>query len=205
MREQQREFTRRLLMDAGRRQFEHKGYGATKVEDITVAAGTSRATFYLHFRTKLELFTAIWAAVDPDWIGRYRELDQYLSTTSRPSRERLREWLAAALEFWTANAPLLRVLRQARSLEPGLQHKARLESSNEFVSCMTRWLERNGGNRDESRQRAIMLELMTGHLFQELSIGEIPLDRNIALDLLTDLWWTVFRPARIAPTSELRG
>lgn len=44
------------LLDAGRSVFADLGYAAATVDDIVARAGTSRATFYRHFRSKDQLF-----------------------------------------------------------------------------------------------------------------------------------------------------
>jgi AcrR family transcriptional regulator len=182
-------------MDCGRAMLEDKGYAATTIEDIAAAAGASRATFYLHFNTKLDLVQAIRAATDPRFADRYRQLDEALASSTRFSRAKLREWLASALEFWMANGKFIDVWRQATVVEPAATHDE-YALSEELVGNLRNYLERNGEHPEESRQRAIMLERMTAHLFEELSMGQHRLDNDIALDLLVDLWWTVFRPPR---------
>ena len=44
--------TRDLLLKEGLGLFEAKGYGATTIDDIAAAAGTTRTTFYMHFPSK---------------------------------------------------------------------------------------------------------------------------------------------------------
>ena len=53
--------TRRLLLDKGLELFGTKGYAATTIDDIAVAAGTTRATFYLHFPSKADLVRSLVA------------------------------------------------------------------------------------------------------------------------------------------------
>jgi AcrR family transcriptional regulator len=47
------------LLRAGVRLFAERGYHPVNVEDVLAAAGVSRATFYAHFASKEDLFTAI--------------------------------------------------------------------------------------------------------------------------------------------------
>jgi len=51
MRAAQREFTRARLVEAAIEVFAEKGYPRTTVDDIAERAGSTRATFYLHFKT----------------------------------------------------------------------------------------------------------------------------------------------------------
>lgn len=47
------------LLDAGRSVFADVGYAAATVDDVIDRAGTSRATFYRHFKSKEDLFWAL--------------------------------------------------------------------------------------------------------------------------------------------------
>src|SRR5262249_33096427 len=55
MRDQQRIFTRARLVEAAVKRFGEVGYPSTTIEEIVAEAGASRATFYLHFNSKLEV------------------------------------------------------------------------------------------------------------------------------------------------------
>src|ERR1700744_3448307 len=104
LREQQRAFTRRKLMEAGQKEFAAKGYLDTRVEDIARLAGASRATFYLHFKSKSELMIALAEEMLPFAVGSSRDLDDMLEDHGPQLRERLRKWLAQWLDVWTSGA-----------------------------------------------------------------------------------------------------
>jgi hypothetical protein len=48
----------------------------------------------------------------------------------------------------------------------------------------------------------VLTERMTSDTFEQLAIGNLNVDENVALDLLADQWWMVFRsrPARLLDT-----
>jgi AcrR family transcriptional regulator len=50
---------REALLRAGVKVFAERGYHPVNVEDVLAAAGVSRATFYVHFASKEDLFTAV--------------------------------------------------------------------------------------------------------------------------------------------------
>lgn len=50
---------REQLLDAALQVFAQRGVDATRVEDVTAAAGVAKGTFYLYFRTKDELLAAL--------------------------------------------------------------------------------------------------------------------------------------------------
>jgi len=71
LRAAQKAMTRKLLLDTALEMFQAKGYASTTIDDIAAAAGTTRATFYAHFPSRLELMKAI--------LG---ELNEHLERTS---------------------------------------------------------------------------------------------------------------------------
>lgn len=54
---------REQLLDAARAAFVDKGFDATKVSDIVARAGLAQGTFYLYFKSKLEIMLAVSADV----------------------------------------------------------------------------------------------------------------------------------------------
>src|ERR1700759_2844468 len=75
MRDQQRIFTRARLVEAAVKRFGEVGYHSTTIEEIVAEAGASRATFYLHFNSKLEVLTEALPELQPDVERRYETLD----------------------------------------------------------------------------------------------------------------------------------
>lgn len=57
--------TRAALLGAARKVFARSSYVHAKIDDIILAAGVSRATFYAHFESKLELAYAIYEDIVP--------------------------------------------------------------------------------------------------------------------------------------------
>src|SRR3954468_23535016 len=51
--------TRARLLDAAELVFQAQGVAGTSLNDIAVAAGTTRGAIYWHFRDKADLFTAM--------------------------------------------------------------------------------------------------------------------------------------------------
>jgi AcrR family transcriptional regulator len=194
LRDHQRDYTRRRLLASGRELFERNGYAATKVEDIAAAADASKATVYAHFKTKVELMLALWDGTDADFEHRYQDLDRILFETAQPSREKLRAWLATQLEFWKANGKLIDASRQARAMEPAMAGLDETTAGANCVNGMTRFLAGDSGRREVNRQRAVLTERMTSHAFEQIAVGNVSVDEDVALDLLTEQWWMVFRP-----------
>ena len=60
-----RKATRAALLNAAREVFARSGYVHAKIDDIILTASVSRATFYAHFESKLELAYAIYNDIAP--------------------------------------------------------------------------------------------------------------------------------------------
>ena len=57
--EQIKDETREKIISAALRVFAHRGYAATRISDITKAAGISHGLLYYYFKSKEEIFTEI--------------------------------------------------------------------------------------------------------------------------------------------------
>ena len=88
-------------MEVAQQLFAAQGYPETTVDDIARAAGASRATFYLHFKSKAELMGSAIDAMAPMAVETYHVLDEQLADDGPQLPGRLRGWLAEWLERWT--------------------------------------------------------------------------------------------------------
>ncbi|WP_084740955.1 TetR/AcrR family transcriptional regulator [Cryptosporangium aurantiacum] len=68
--------TRTAILEATRTLFLERGYGGTRINNITDACGISRAGFYTYFRGKREVFTVLGEQSFRDIIHVVTELDQ---------------------------------------------------------------------------------------------------------------------------------
>jgi AcrR family transcriptional regulator len=186
MRVQQKERTRRLLRDAAVELFATKGYGATTIDDITSAVGTSRATFYLHFDGKARIVTEVYEdVVMPETFEYYRRLDAF----DGPSAEELRGWLDDALGFFERHRDVLRFSDEAVSVDSGLDQLSTARLLDRCAEAMPRYLGRwHGPEREQARLRLELLILQLSHFSRHWVNGHWPVKRGIALDVLLDLW-----------------
>jgi AcrR family transcriptional regulator len=84
--------TRRALIDCARRIFARDGFEATRIEDVAAATGHTRGAFYAHFRTKEDLFFALF---EQEAERRVRQIRTALARCHEPE-----ERLAALREFF---------------------------------------------------------------------------------------------------------
>lgn len=115
MRAAQREFTRTRLVEAAIGVFAEKGYARTTVDDIAERAGSTRATFYLHFKTKSDVLSELMTRGERHFHRIYQGLSPI---AQRPTLAGVRLWLSTAMTEWKAVADLSRPVLEAASIEP---------------------------------------------------------------------------------------
>jgi AcrR family transcriptional regulator len=179
-------------MEVAQQLFAAQGYPETTVDDIARAAGASRATFYLHFKSKAELMGAAIDAMVPMAVETYHVLDEQLADGGPELPARLRGWLAEWLERWTDGAQASHATLQATMLEPEVEtHYLRL--SEALVDSLTGYFDRMpSGARDIARERALVLEIMTQRIFALASRSKLPVPEDRLLDILAEFWLQVF-------------
>jgi len=167
--------------------FEEKGYLQTAIEDICTAIGASRATFYLHFKSKREVIVAKFFEGRPGRIARYEALDEIVNSRPASLVGEVRAWLASWLEWWEEERALLSALREASIVEP--QILVELGDPTYLVDVMDLYLSSfPAGQRARARLGVSLLEAMTSHAFNWVVLDRAPVDVEATLDFLAGLW-----------------
>lgn len=121
LRDAQKAHTRQRMVDAARAVFFREGFYGATVDQIVTEAGTSRPTFYLHFRDKDEILRELVA----DYVARAVPYMESLPGP-RSTVEELKEWLWAVGGFLRQEQAVASVLaevsahRQANRAHYGL-------------------------------------------------------------------------------------
>jgi len=102
------EITRLKILEASMAAFSAKGVEDTRVEDLLLAAGLSRRTFYRHFRNKQEVLVALYDLA----CDRLRDVVAMSLSSSGEPPDRIRAAINSFFVFHRAAGPLLRVLHQ---------------------------------------------------------------------------------------------
>jgi AcrR family transcriptional regulator len=108
--------TRAQLLDAARQVFASRGYARTTVADITGTAGVGRATFYVYFASKQEVFGVLAADIRDRFLAA-QELSGLDPADYRAVAEATN---AAYLDAYTENLALITVLEHQSIAEPEL-------------------------------------------------------------------------------------
>jgi AcrR family transcriptional regulator len=194
LREAQRRFTRQHILDAAIDVFVEKGYIAATVEDIIDRAGTSRRTFYAHFRNKSQVLAEIGESLTPEIKATFARLDDVLL---EGSPEAFRAWIQSTMEASERYGSLLPVWEQAMATEP--EHEVhRRELVESYPDLMPRYLARWPKSRqDEARLRVVLLTLELDRFFAHRWPRDMePAERARAADVLTDIWFDALQTPR---------
>jgi AcrR family transcriptional regulator len=205
IRDQQRTFTYDRLLQAATDTFAKRGYVATTIDDIANEAGASRATFYLHFRNKIEVVIALLGRSVERGTKRYHKLAEILLLDDPDSaRQQLGTWLAEWLPVWRDGSDVHRAIAEAAALEPEVE-EASLRNSEAYIEALDVYFRRlPASGRDRVRNRALLLEAMTRRAFSLASAGRSSLDDLQLIDFLTDLWWSTFPRPGAEPAKRPR-
>lgn len=185
LRAAQKQMTYDLFLAKALELFSEKGYGATTIDDIATAAGSTRTTFYLHFSSKADVMIALLT-----------KTDQILTSADKPtltavvasgSRELIREWLDRKFSQWDEIKPYITASYQAaHEQEVAAKTERWFEDS---VGQMIQGL--NQANRFPPERRRVRCVLAFGQLEylsrRYFSLGWVT-PREICLDETVDSW-----------------
>jgi AcrR family transcriptional regulator len=186
LRDAQKAFTRQRLLDAAAEAFEARGYGATTIDDIVEVAGATRATFYLHFKSKADVVTELVAFARTESRALYTKLTPLLLDGRR---EPIRAWLGSAMEYWERMRPYLAPGLEAAVMEPELQQAQDGDVATAVAAIVAGMA--GAGRLEEEGARRLRALLMFGQLewlFRRWMRLGWEFDREQVLDALTETW-----------------
>jgi AcrR family transcriptional regulator len=129
--------TRSRLLDAAKQVLEERGYAATTVADITAAAGVSRATFYVYFASKEDVFSVLAEHVRDAFLAA-----QELHGIDRDDPYAVAEATNAAyLDVYAENLAFMTVLRH-QSLSDADLHALWQQIRTEPIERSARYIRR---------------------------------------------------------------
>jgi len=192
LRDRQRQFTRERFVMAAAAEFQTRGYAATTIDDIVVAAGATRATFYLHFASKADVIPDILENLNSERSG----LDAQLTTAvSAGSRDSLRSYLDAAFDYWETIRNYAVALEEAATLDAGLR-EARAAAFDAHVGLIVEGLrEANRFDESSRRVRAVLAYSQFLNVFHRWMRVGWDIDRGETLEVMTDMWMAGLGPA----------
>lgn len=186
LREAQKKMTRQLLLDAGVEVMAERGYGPTTIDQIALAAGATRATFYLHFSSKAELVRFV-----------VERADEMLTSADRPPLPEMvqsndpvviRRFLDLKFSQWPEIKPYMMIALQAAAADPEIQD-AMDAWHDRAITAMVTGLDR--AERFDPASRRIRCSLAFGQLIymsqRWFRLGWA-VDRETLLEQMTTAW-----------------
>jgi AcrR family transcriptional regulator len=147
--------TRRRILKAGREIFAVRGFGSPRVDDVTNAAGVSRATFYLHFKSLDELVMSVFRREVRWQLRRYHTLTSEIVTNER----KLRGWLKRFLASYRRERDYIVIIYRALTINTG-HLNFQFATNQEMIEDMARRIPEfalydQKGEHDEKRRLAL--------------------------------------------------
>ncbi len=190
LRDVQREATRLTIIQAAGSCFGRQGFAATTVEDIAQAAGTTRTTFYVHFRGKADVIAALGESIVRDTQLLYDELE---AAVASGERDELRAWFRRSFNFWERAGAVIRAEEEAASIHPEVQDR-RGRMFQGGVDAIANGLMTAGVSDQEGcRVRGLLAYSQLHTLFQRWIRVGWDVDPDQVLDVMIDMWLAVFR------------
>lgn len=186
LRDAQKQRTRQLLIEHGLELFASKGYQSVKIDDIAAAAGTTRATFYLHFASKAELMAQL--IIDVGSILTTDDGPPLTTVIEVGHPDMVRDWLNRRFDQWQVIRPYMLAAHQAEASDPEVS--SMLDKwFDDTVEAMRAGLEAAGRFDPETRRVRCMVafgefEFLSRQWFRRGWQEK----RKVVLDTLTDSW-----------------
>lgn len=129
LQKEQRKVYREKLLQAAQDVFGKKSYSGTSIDEIAQTADVSRATFYRHFSSKIE----IAAALTDRLVAKLHTAHDRLHEAEVIDEATLIDWIHANIALYRATAPLVRTVREAAAIEPEFFRDHTIESHQKAI------------------------------------------------------------------------
>jgi len=194
LREQQKQMTRRLLLESGLRLFVEQGYANTTVDHIAKAAGTTRVTFYAYFPSRSDLMKALIDEQLNEVLQRSRSpkhgstARELVEVVAQGTEEAIGAWMRRTSERWPDIRPIIRIGREAAAVEPELGNLVE-RWMEEAISDIEDGLTRAGRFKPHQRHfRGVLAMAQLDFVAQNWADADWKLDREQMLEELSASW-----------------
>lgn len=190
LRQEHRDVTRRRIIAAARKVFVKRGYAKATIEEITAAAGLSRATLYLHFDSKFALLAAATEKMRDESNAAAVRLAGVLVNGDQAE---LRQWIKWALEWYVRTRPMALAAAEA---ELGQDKPSELLRT--YLDQLEPWVETwPPERRSEARMRFELCRLQM-HNYMWGKSHTLFADQGLPVELFTEIWWNTLKAPPLA-------
>jgi AcrR family transcriptional regulator len=194
LREAQKQLTRDMIIDRALELFTRKGYAATTIDEIAVAAGTTRATFYAHYPSRADLMRDFMARVNAV-LDRADGPDQattaagLVDVVRGGELEGILAWLESRAALWPVFRPYLDVLDEAAAVDPEVRALVR-GWHEEVISDIVRGMQLAGRFPPETHHiRGTLAFTQLDYVATLWTRRKLEPNRDHALEVLADSWY----------------
>ncbi|MGX4689000.1 TetR/AcrR family transcriptional regulator [Streptomyces sp. JNUCC 63] len=161
-RAEQKRRTRAALIYAARGLFVAQGYTATTADAVARAAHVSRATFYLHFRSKAEIVVELMRDIEPEVVASYEQL-----SLTDPTPSATEQWLREHAALWRRHRMEFTAMEQALANEEAVAEEwfALYGRLADAMAAVTGRLTTQGLTAERARARVIALVMTIERAF----------------------------------------
>ena len=194
LREAQKQLTRDMIIDRALELFTEKGYAATTIDEIAVAAGTTRATFYAHYPSRADLMRDFMARVNAvldraDGPDRVTTAAGLVDVVRRGELEGILSWLESRAALWPVFRPYLDVLDEAAAVDPEVRALVR-GWHEEVISDIVRGMQLAGRFSQETHHiRGTLAFTQLDYVATLWTRRKLEPNRDHALEVLADSWY----------------
>jgi AcrR family transcriptional regulator len=149
--------TQRRILTAALGVFGEHGYHDSRVEQITVAAGCSRPTFYQYFSSKEDVFRSLASSVGRAVVQMTERLGPV--TPDAEGRRAVTEWMSEFADFYDVHAPVFSAFSSAVRSDTGLAGGSAVVNAG-FGKALRRHLDADGASFDGNVVAAITVTMI---------------------------------------------
>ena len=179
--------TRSAILDAAKKLFAARGFGAATVRDICTEAGVNIALVSRYFGSKSELYAEVCRSLFDGLAAPLAHLDSGISTAG-DWRNNLREWIRHALRLTSVtrspSKEIAGVFRQEMFNPSPMRKYFHDTFMMPMFNCLKRLIEM-GGSRSETETLALMTRI-----WSQIAFHVVP----------DETWRKPFRPAGMSRT-----
>jgi AcrR family transcriptional regulator len=194
----QKESTRRLIRESARAQFTSAGLAATQVDQIALAAGVSRATFYLHYKDKEDVLRDIAIDYTPRALAVMRQLKG-----PSPTKSDILSWLAEWVALVRAELAATMIFTELAQGEAGMPTYV-VEIVEQIIEALGeknpafRAVTRLGPMQMEAKIRTEMLIMQGTKTCGRVARSDDRAFNEIALSVVADMFEAFINDAKFA-------
>jgi AcrR family transcriptional regulator len=186
IREEQKLRTRDRILDAAFEIFQKFGFRAATVDEIMKHAGANRATFYLHFKDKIDIAAGLGRRRGTAVAERFRRLDNLAAPTCAD----IRAWLEQDVADRRKDNILIHVIHEAMTTDPRFGQEyfdycGRI-ADRVMVNTVARWPE---NRRSLVRARIVCLFVMLDRVEFHLLCQNLEFGGYDPLDAIAKILW----------------